>query len=240
MTLLPAYEAGALTDGGTPIPNWWPIRRRLEIARQWARSPALDVGAGTGWLSLHLRHWGIDVTAADYSDDAVAEFKTNLETTGMDIPVSKQDLARLTYEDDRFASVFCISVLPYVRDLRAALSELERVLAPGGIAVMDCNNPYGAYAFIHDRDPRTLFRSLRDRGGRYPHPHNFHSPRWWKRTFAERFEVLEVIPVEVFSPLVARFAGYDAPQSWTRRDVRLAAHVPKELASDVIYVLRAP
>lgn len=238
MKLLPEYEAGSLTDAGTPVPNWWPIRRRLEIAHKWARSPALDIGAGTGWLSLHLRHWGVDVTASDFSDDALAKFQTNLEIVGAHIPISRQDVSELTYEDDRFASLFCISVLPYVLDLDAALAELKRVLARDGIAVIDCNNPYGAYALINDRDPRTLFRKTRDRGGRYPHPHHFHAPRWWERTFSQHFDVLEIMPVEVFSPFVARFRGYDAPEAWTRRDVRLAAHVPKELASDVIYVLR--
>jgi SAM-dependent methyltransferase len=238
MKLLPEYEAGSLTDAGTPVPNWWPIRRRLEIAHEWARSPALDVGGGTGWLSLHLRQWGIDVTASDFSDDALATFRANVELVGMQIPISQQDVTNLTYEDDRFASVFCISVLPYVPNLDLALRELKRVLAPGGIAVMDCYNAYGTYALINDRDPRTLFRKLRDRGGRYPHPHNFHAPRWWKATFAQHFDVLEVMPVEALSPVIARFRGYDAPEAWTRADIRLAAHVPKALASDVVYILR--
>lgn len=43
MELLPEFEAGQLTDAGTRLRNWGPSLRRLEIARQWARSPVLDV-----------------------------------------------------------------------------------------------------------------------------------------------------------------------------------------------------
>jgi hypothetical protein len=33
-------------------------------------------------------------------------------------------------------------------------------------------------------------------------------------------------------------AGYDVDPRWTRADVRLASYLPKELASEVIYILR--
>ncbi len=240
MELLPEFEAGQLTDAGTRIRNWGPSLRRLEIARQWARSPVLDVGAGTGWLSLHLKHWGFDVTASDYLDESLANFNDNLQVAGLQIPISRQDVTNLSYEDDQFASLFCISVLPYVPDLDAAVAELGRVLRPGGIAVLGAINGYGAYAFINDRDPRTLFRSTRDRGGRYPHPHHLHGPRWWQRRLGQDFNVIEIMPVEAFSPALARFLGYEAAEPWTHRDSRLAARMPKELASEVLYVVRAP
>ena len=53
-----------------------------------------------------------------------------------------------------------------------------------------------------------------------------------------RFTVVDVIPLEIFSPAIARFAGYHVHPRWTRADVRLAAHMPKEIASEVIFILR--
>jgi SAM-dependent methyltransferase len=235
--LIPAFEAGEFT-AETPVPTWGPIRRRLEIAAEWARSPALDVGAGTGWLALHLLEWGYEVTASDYDEQARVNFRMNAEISGHDLAIAREDVSRLSYADEQFASLFCISVLSYVEDLQGALGELRRVLRPGGIAVIGCLNAYGSYAFLHDRDPRTLFRRNRFRNDIRQDVEHFHSPRWWVREFAKRFEVVEVIPLEIFSPLIAKLAGYDIDPRWTRADVLLASHLPKELASEVIYILR--
>jgi SAM-dependent methyltransferase len=235
--LIPEFEAGRFT-AETPAPTWGPILRRLEIAAQWARSPTLDVGAGTGWLALHLLEWGYEVTASDYDEQARVNFRANAEIAGHEIAIAREDVSRLSYADEQFASLFCISVLSYVADLQGALAELRRVLRPGGIAVVGCLNAYGSYAFLHDRDPRTLFRRNRFRDDIRQDVEHFHAPRWWAREFARRFEVVEVIPLEIFSPLIAKLAGYDVDPRWTRADVRLAAHLPRALASEVIYILR--
>ncbi|HTA13701.1 MAG TPA: class I SAM-dependent methyltransferase [Solirubrobacteraceae bacterium] len=236
-TLIPEFAAGKFT-AETPAPTWWPIRRRLEIAAEWARSPVLDVGAGTGWLALHLLEWGYEVTASDYDPTARANFQANAAIVGREVEVGTEDVSRLGYADGQFASLFCISVLSYVEDLQGALDELARVLRPGGIAVIGCLNAYGSYAFLNDRDPRTLFRRNRFRDDIRQDVEHFHGPRWWKREFARRFTVLEMIPLEVFSPLIAKLAGYDVDPRLTHADVRLAAHLPKEIASEVIYILR--
>lgn len=235
--LIPQFEAGEL-NAATPKPGWWPVRKRLEVAAEWARSPVLDVGAGTGWLALHLAFWGHDVIASDYDDEARANFEENAVILGSDIPISKENVSHLSYPNESFESLFCISVLSYVEDLQGALSELWRVLSPGGIAVIGCLNAYGSFAFINDRDPRTLWRKNRYRNDIREDVEHFHGPRWWQREFSKRFTVLRVTPLEIFSPVIARFAGYDVDSRWTRADVRLAGHLPKEIASEVLYVLR--
>ena len=235
--LIPEFAQGAFTSE-TPVPTWWPIRRRLEIAEEWARSPVLDAGAGTGWLALHLLAWGYEVTASDYDERARENFRRNAEIAGFDIDIAREDVSALSYADEQFASVFCISVLSYVPDLQRALGELWRVLQPGGIAVLGQLNAYGSYALLNDRDPRSLFRNNRYRGDIRQDVEHFHSPGWWQREFAKRFTVREVIPLEILSPLIAKVAGYHVDPRWTRADVRLASHLPKELASEVIFVLQ--
>jgi SAM-dependent methyltransferase len=235
--LITEFAEGRFT-AETPVPTWGPILRRLEIAHRWARSPVLDAGAGTGWLALHLLAWGYDVTASDYDERARENFRRNAEIAGFQIDIAREDVSALSYADEQFASVFCISVLSYVPDLQHALGELWRVLKPGGIAVFGQLNAYGSYALLNDRDPRTLFRRNRYRDDIRQDVEHFHAPSWWKQEFAKRFTVLEVIPLEVFSPLIAKVAGYDVDPRWTRADVRLAAHLPKELASEVIFVLQ--
>jgi SAM-dependent methyltransferase len=235
--LIPEFEQGRFT-AETPVPSWGPIRKRLEISARWARSPVLDAGAGTGWLALHLHAWGHDVTASDYDERARENFRANAAIAGLDIPIADEDVSRLSYADEQFASVFCISVLLCVPDVRAALRELWRVLRPGGIAVFGQMNAYGTYAMLNVRDPRTLFRRRRFRADIRQDVEHLHSPRWWKRVFARQFTVVEVIPLEIFSPLFAKVAGYELNPRWTRADVRLASRLPMELASEVVYVVR--
>jgi SAM-dependent methyltransferase len=237
VSLIPEFEQGRFT-AETPVPTWGPILRRLEIASEWARSPVLDVGAGTGWLALHLAAWGFEVTASDFDERARENFQANAAIIGRDIPIAKENVSALTYADEQFESLFCISVLSYVEDLQGALAELRRVLRPGGIAVIGQLNSRGSYALLNDRDPRTLFRRNRYRGDIRQDVEHFHTPGWWEREFAMRFTVVKVIPLEIFSPVIAKVAGYDVDPRWTSADVRLASHLPKGLASEVIYVLR--
>jgi SAM-dependent methyltransferase len=237
VALIPEFEQGRFTVE-TPVSTWAPIIRRLEIAGEWARSPVLDIGTGTGWLALHLAAWGHEVTAADWDDRARENFHANAAIAGLDIAIDKENVSELSYADEQFGSVFCVSVLPCVENLEGALAELRRVLRPGGIAVVGQLNAYGSYALLNEHDPRRLFRRARSRGDIRQDVEHSHPPGWWKRELAERFTVLKVIPLEIFSPLIAKLAGYRVDPRWTRADVRLAAHLPKELASEVIYVLR--
>lgn len=54
--------------------------------------------------------------------------------------IEKQDLTRLSYPENSFDSIICLEVLEYLRleNLSQGLSEIHRVLKPGGIALITC------------------------------------------------------------------------------------------------------
>jgi SAM-dependent methyltransferase len=57
--------------------------------------------------------------------------------------VRNEDLTKLTYKTGEFAALMCFEVLEHVPDFRAAISELGRVLRPGGKLVMSAPfNPH--------------------------------------------------------------------------------------------------
>jgi ubiquinone/menaquinone biosynthesis C-methylase UbiE len=88
---------------------------------------ALDLGCGDGRLSAFLR--ADSLTAADVSSVAVRRAAGRLPDAevalvGVDEP--------LPFVDNEFELVLCVEVLEHVRDVQLVLSEVRRVLRPGG------------------------------------------------------------------------------------------------------------
>lgn len=104
------------------------LDRRLARFARGAR--ALDVGCGTGFNVGRLLERGFAVTGVEPSSGM-------RERATRDNPraeIIDGDAAALPFEDCRFDVVICIEVIRYLADPAAALAEMQRVLAPGGLA----------------------------------------------------------------------------------------------------------
>jgi 2-polyprenyl-3-methyl-5-hydroxy-6-metoxy-1,4-benzoquinol methylase len=89
---------------------------------------ALDLGAGDGRLSASLD--AAQVTAADVSAVALERARRRLpEATRV---VELEPDAVLPLEDSAFDLVLCAETIEHVRDVQLFLSEIRRVLRPGG------------------------------------------------------------------------------------------------------------
>ncbi|MFZ9483728.1 MAG: class I SAM-dependent methyltransferase, partial [Ilumatobacteraceae bacterium] len=100
----------------------------------------LDAGAGFGRHAFELARLGANVVALDYAADEVI---TTRGTFGAmveagEIPVERYvaalqgDATRLPFDDASFDRVITSEVLEHIQDDVAAISELVRVLRPGG------------------------------------------------------------------------------------------------------------
>ena len=91
-------------------------------------SRCLDVGCGDGRMSgLWCRDNGCDYTGVDISANAV-EAAQGLGLTALQI----DDAAKLPFPGESFDAVLCIEVLEHLFLPQVALSEIRRVLRPGG------------------------------------------------------------------------------------------------------------
>jgi ubiquinone/menaquinone biosynthesis C-methylase UbiE len=92
---------------------------------------ALDLGCGDGRLSVELR--ARELTLADVS--AVA-----LERAARRVPaaahVELEPDAPLPFADSGFDLVLCAETVEHVRDVQLLLSEVRRVLRPGGVVAV--------------------------------------------------------------------------------------------------------
>lgn len=107
--------------------------------RGWACSQAigdtLEVAIGTG---LNLPHYPLDVhlTGVDLSPEMLALAKTSAKKMERAIELKEGDAQNLPFADDSFDTVVCTYALCSVPDEARTISEMKRVLRPGGRLIL--------------------------------------------------------------------------------------------------------
>lgn len=104
------------------------------------RRRVLDLGCGSGAYMLPVLQAGVDVYGIDYAEPFVDHLKRALPL-GMDYRVKHGDISDMSmFDDEFFGFIYSISTMPYVTKRVEALSEVFRVLGPGGIAMLEFGN----------------------------------------------------------------------------------------------------
>lgn len=96
----------------------------------------LELGCGRGdlWRENLARVPGrLELTLSDYSEGMVAQSKANLIDLRNILSVERIDAQSIPYPDGSFDAVLANHMLYHVPDLDRALSEIQRVLKPGGL-----------------------------------------------------------------------------------------------------------
>jgi SAM-dependent methyltransferase len=116
-------------DGPDPRDVLWETLVGVEPRR------VLEVGGGDGWLSARLRdELGCDVAFVDQSERMIELAAAR----GLDAQVG--DVEELPFLDDSFDTAVAAWMLYHVHDIDRGLSELARVLEPGGHLVANTNS----------------------------------------------------------------------------------------------------
>jgi ubiquinone/menaquinone biosynthesis C-methylase UbiE len=115
---------------------WLMARIEREAARLDGKR-LLDVGCGLGYDSLEFLRRGVRVTAIDISASAVELTRRHFAIAGVRADaVEVADVLGLPYPDATFDAVWSNGVLYYSGDMPQAMSEIWRVLRPGGRAII--------------------------------------------------------------------------------------------------------
>jgi 2-polyprenyl-6-hydroxyphenyl methylase/3-demethylubiquinone-9 3-methyltransferase len=101
---------------------------------------ALEVGSGGGYLSEEIADMGFAVTGIDPSENSLKAAAGHARLRGLDITYAVGTGESIPCRDRSFDTVFCCDVLEHVRDLPKVISEISRVLKPGGVFVFDTLN----------------------------------------------------------------------------------------------------
>ena len=103
------------------------------------RGKALDIGCGPGQMTLALaRMTDLDVTGLDIEPEAVEIGRRHAEEAGLQsrLHFVSADAHSLPFSEDTFNLIVSRGTLPFLRDQVLAVSEVYRVLKPGGVAFL--------------------------------------------------------------------------------------------------------
>jgi ubiquinone/menaquinone biosynthesis C-methylase UbiE len=115
--------------------TWWTLGRLVSHARLATGNHLIDMACGRGGAGLWLaRATGARLTGVDWSPAAIAEAKRR--TAGF-VPVGRAafvegDLAATELPDQSSDVVICLDAVFFAPDRVAALTEVRRLLRPGG------------------------------------------------------------------------------------------------------------
>lgn len=93
----------------------------------------LELACGTGLISKNIASAAASVEACDSSPEMIAAAKKDCRSSKLHFSV--QDMTALPYTSGSFDVVIAANVLHIIGDPEKALSEISRVLAPGGILI---------------------------------------------------------------------------------------------------------
>jgi len=128
--------------------------RALEInIRQPKGSKVLDVGCGTGFLSILLAELGFEVTGVDFSDEMLGEARKKAMSKDLCITLLRGDAESPSVSRKGFRAIISRHLLWTLPDPEKAVLNWKNLLPPGGqVIVIDgiwnARTPYAKFMYF--------------------------------------------------------------------------------------------
>lgn len=146
----------AFDDQAAAYDRWYAtplgqLADRVEKAAVFALLPGiegrrvLEVGCGTGNISLALAQGHAKVTGLDASGPMLARARDKARRAAVSIAWVRGEAGQLPFADASFDGALCILALDFMADRAGALREMVRVLRPGGFLTVGVLNRYSLW-----------------------------------------------------------------------------------------------
>ena len=152
--------------------SWWIQAIEKQLARGCR---VLDVGCGTGTLSLALAQLGYDVTGLDNSSDMLVVASEKALACGMMIDFIHRDMRELDGLSGFDCVLIAVDSLNYLEneaDVRRSFKGAYSALNEGGVLIFDVHTPYKMtetfkdYLYVENADDLTYIWHVEE--GEYP------------------------------------------------------------------------
>ena len=205
----------------------------LDFAGVQPGSKVLDVGCGTGTVSLSLAHRGATVVGVDASEpylDGARHLRSHPSVT-----YELGDATDLPYSDASFDACVSTLVIDVIPDVDLVAAEMRRVTRPGGVVASGTFDFWGGFCVLDlvldtgavlDNGTRTLRAQIKAR------------PIVWANGQADLWRQVGLIDVEEV-PIVLSFDYADFEDYWSSFSTgptRIAQHLmtlPAGLRSEI-------
>jgi SAM-dependent methyltransferase len=165
----------------------------------------LEIGVGTGRISLPLHRRGRRMVGIDLSEPMLERYRVKAAAERLTAPaVVRGDATRLPFGDALFDAVIEVHVLHLIPQWRRAVAEVRRVLVPGGVLVVarrywtrsegnghnDILAEWGlGVERVGIRGDAEMVQGFAELGGRVE---DLEPVSWWDRqTWTEQLDILE-------------------------------------------------
>ncbi|MFP8954244.1 class I SAM-dependent methyltransferase [Natrialbaceae archaeon A-arb3/5] len=166
----------------------------LSVLGPWTGEPAnrvLDVGCGTGVISLLLAELGHDVTGVDFAPEMLEQAQTKVEQSELSVEFQRGDAENLAQSDSAYDLITARHLIWTLPSPERAIDEWRRVVRPGGRIVLieghwDFDETLEGYEEIHDdlplydgRPPADLAEFLGEQGLENVEYERLENPELW-------------------------------------------------------------
>lgn len=175
------------------------------LAASWRGGRLLEVGAYPFFFTALLKQAGLPVAALDLAPDRLAPF---IERHGLEVARSDIEAERWPFADASFDYALFTELLEHLRfDPLFALAELNRVLRPGGLALLTTPNLYALKTVLRFALGRGLWDPLAEFGKLRRLGHMGHV-----REYARR-DVIRLLAASGFAVRHAAYVQYAYPRN---------------------------
>lgn len=135
------------------------MKRHRSMAAQMAEwipagGKVLEVAPGPGYFCLELAKLNdYDITGLDISRSFVEIARANAERAGVPVDFRQGNASAMPFREETFDFIFCQAAFKNFSEPVEAISEMHRVLKPGGLAVIA--------DLRHDASPEEIDQEIR-------------------------------------------------------------------------------
>jgi SAM-dependent methyltransferase len=165
----------------------------------------LDLACGTGRLSRAIQARGQAVVGIDYSRPMVEK------SVASGIPTAVGDAFATPFRDGTFDAIVSLRFAFHWADLAALLREMRRLVAPGGVLILD----------TYSWSPRSLLPLGRRRWGERVFLHD--RPQVRRIAAGLDLRVVQSVPCFLFSPYLYRLAPLPLERAFESMERRVPA-----------------
>jgi len=106
----------------------------------YSKDCLMDIGCGGGYLAEEFAKIGFNVTGVEPSIESIKAAVKHASANNLQIKYVNGYGENLPFESNSFSIITCCDVFEHVKNLNAVISEISRILVPGGILFFDTIN----------------------------------------------------------------------------------------------------